>query len=1127
MEDSPVENRPPHRAIHLWLLAFVCLGAFLLRSQGIDWPKFHPDEYPIGIWIENTADHAYVSDKVYAGGFFTLARPVQWCCRVARHAVQAWAYHRGATDCVQDDHFDAMLFARWFNVWLGTLTCLFLYGLVRRVTGSGGAGVLAAALLAFAQYPVEHCHYGETDIAMVFMLTLALWAWSTAIDNRRLFWFIAAALVSGFAAGTKFPLMILAVLVLGMGLIRTGLPPRLTGLAYAGLGVGLFALGFILANPMTVMDWDGFRAGLTWEHRRVYAEMALNLGVMNNDPHFRFLAHLWAMSRGLATLGWGWIILAIIGIPCALLKDYRRFWPVLLLFPALYSMYWIFTAPWVRTQEFMNYLPVLAALAMLPLVILWRARRPLFRLTVLIMACTALTLNAWNGLQVAALFGWTDTRLMARQWLERHLPASATLAVESYAEPACPDTRQPQVLIDKIEKDEISRLQAHGADYVLRAANVTGRGLVHPITDRRYPSVQRKFDEFIANSQHLRAWCPLTRHNLATFISPTIELWGLAEFIPKHILALELPQPLLVSDVYENVYGNDIQRPTFFDVGHKLGSATGLLIDRRTRTFAIGGPGSIPQPMYLILNTDARGATVHIRGYGRKWKVDLAPYALAILPLKRSWRHISGMPFERITIAAAPREDMMYIPCYARVAFSAAEVARISSELGHVEAFWSSCTDGDLAQMPDPIQKYMLAVQAGRWDLADRWEPMAIQAGAKLNPLLGANPDDVQINGNNGYYYNAFARVRLQKYGLSMISHDELFKDRLLITGLPGLITVALLKNNVSTPPVYEGELTLPVRTARGRYELAGDLLVKPEPTPGSTVATTVIEYSMNHGETWMGTYSPEPPAGWMQLNVGLSAGIEIQPRIMIRSTTPARLYFRNMELRWSLKSALESTCQSFGIACAAHALHGGRYAGTLDILDKLDATKGQPGALEIRQLRFQALLAVVQRDSSRLTAAARDVLALAPDDYRCLVVLAENDPVLQAKVDLLAGNLQEPVACGPFLSLVGCAFDPRQHQLTGVFEVLKNETPPLAAVLYIRRHGAWRERQIEPLTDRPWLYRGERVALNIRLSETFGTPVDIQRLGLGIQTDVQWHPGRIPIAGRHDNVIPLSDIAP
>ncbi|NLB59753.1 MAG: phospholipid carrier-dependent glycosyltransferase, partial [Lentisphaerae bacterium] len=1098
----------------------ICLTAFLLRSEGILWPKLHPDEHPIGNWIERTAHSGYIADKVYANGFFVLARPVQCAARAWQYIRHQMAYHVGAAEQPPEPAFVSILFARWFNVWLGTLTCLFLYGLVARISGSGPAGLWAAALWAWAQYPVEHSHYGETDIAMVFMLTAALWLWAEGSARRSWPWLGAAAITSGFAAGTKFPLMILYGLVLVLGLMhgrRTTTRARALalGLVCVVIGTGLFLWGFIIANPLVVKDWAGFQAGLDWEQRRVYHEPVLNLGLLHAQPYLKNFLHIKSLWQMFQTLGWGWMLLALVGLPCAWLKPYRRFWPVLLLFPALYAFYWIVTAPWVRTQEFMNYLPVLAAWAALPLVILWQGRHRAWRWLVLVLACVALLLNAWNGWRVAALFGWPDTRLLACTWLEEHLPAEAVLASERYAEAACPSEQQ-SIMIYKVERDGRGPLQAQGADYLLRSATIAGRGLQHPLTGQRYPEPQRRFDDFLEHSERLGAWGTRAPDQLATFLSPTIELWGLRRFYPQQVLNLELAQPLFLSNAHQSETGQQ----TFWPIGHKLGSATGLLIDRYPRMIAIGGPSNAPAPVYLLLNTQERGAQVQVRGYGQRRTVSLAPYALAVVPLARAGELFSSQPFERITLRAVSVRGITYIPCYARVAFSPAEVARLCCDLGRPEAFWQCFTDADLVGLPEALQRYQLAVCAGRWDLAEQLVAVAEKASGALPAARRAEPASLRLNDNSGYYYNELARLRLQPSSQQSLWRDafsrERFQKRVLVD------RISLAATPAAEPGAYQGALVLPVRLASGQYELRGEWLARAGLT--SQPATITIEGSLLTQTIWQVSLPSNAPAAWTAFTLPLTAHTEFQPHIMLRAAAPLQLYLRNLELHWSLGSALESKQRAWALARAAHALQRGQSALALAILEHQGAGYVAQD-IELHQLRFQALQGVLEPGAPQLAAAARNVLALAPADYRCLKLLAETDPGSRLKAEALTGNLAAPLICGRFLALVGCAFDPQTRELSCLVEILENETPPLALALWERKQGTWRKRQSAALSSRPRLQRGERVALVIKLNERFGPVLNVHAIGLGVETDVEWHPGALPLAGHHLDVLSLSSI--
>ena len=123
-------------------------------------------------------EDSYVKERVYAGGFFTLARPFHLASRALHTLGNRWSLYVGKTTHPGAPDIDTILFARHFNAWLGILTCAVLFVFTKRLTRSTGAGLCAAALLAVSQYHVEHCHYAESDIAMLFALTLALWLWA-------------------------------------------------------------------------------------------------------------------------------------------------------------------------------------------------------------------------------------------------------------------------------------------------------------------------------------------------------------------------------------------------------------------------------------------------------------------------------------------------------------------------------------------------------------------------------------------------------------------------------------------------------------------------------------------------------------------------------------------------------------------------------------------------------------------------------------------------------------------------------------------------------------------------------------------------------------------------------------
>ena len=1109
--------------LHRWALLLVCLAAFCLRFQGINWPAFHPDEHPIGEWVDKAARGAPQKDKLYAHGFFHLVKPAIWISRGLDYTSNAFAFQRGLKDRVRRTEDNTIMVARWFNVWAGTLVCLAGYLLVRRITRSPWAGVFGAALLGLAQYPVEHSHYGETDIAMLLTLTTTLWLMAVTVETRRRLVFVLAALAGGFAAGTKFTLFLLLPVILALGVTFDPRSLSLRACARAGglvlAGLVCFLLGFLLAMPEAA-DVGWFFKGLAYEKARVFGEAALNLGPLRGDPQVRYMVHAREFLEYLNTLGWGWLVLVVVGLPCLALRTFRRFWTVTWLFPILFLIYWIYQAPWVRSQEFMAFLPGFAVLAALPLIMLWRSGPGFRRLAILILAAVALMANGINGCRTASLFGWTDTRLLAKQWLQTYMPMQRTIATENYADPAWADIDRLPVCINKIEKTGFAFLVARDTDYLLRTASNSGRGLRNPLTDTLYPAPQELFDEFIRNSERLRVWAPLPPQGLATFVSPAIELYGLKIYPREHKINLELPRPLWLNNYYDSEKG----RQTFFPVGRKLGAATGLLIDCLPRTIAIGGPQAPQGPIFLIFNTAERSATISIRGFGQTRRATLSPYDTAIVPLERSpWRPRLSQ-FEEITLRTERVKDVVYIPCFARVAFSPSEVARICLDLDAEEAVWKTFSEQDLARTCDPATAYLLAVRSARWAWAKQLEPAADRVATALAIIARADPATVRINGNSGYYYNEFARTRMDEAPRDIISLREKPDARLIVKEITTKNCLNLTEPVQSAPvssALYEAVLQLPVRLARGRYTFCGEIMAKAD---GSTNGTSdaVFEFLFGQPEQRIARHAAGHPDMWAPLTFEFQVARETQPRFIVRTHTPARLYVRNTEIRWSLASALASVMSDLAVARAAHAAAGGKYADALRRLAGLDPENLRWNELEIRQLELAG--ARGRGDQETSLQAARRLLELAPGDYASLQALAETNPAFQAVAAELAANLKAPVEFGAHMNLVGFILHPAGQKVCCVWEAQKNETLPMAVSFWIRRRGEWRKKQVQFLSDRQWLAKGERVTVEVKLNEAFAgyTP---ETIALGLETAVQWHPGALPVVGSQEPVVSFADL--
>ncbi|MBN1669742.1 MAG: phospholipid carrier-dependent glycosyltransferase [Kiritimatiellae bacterium] len=1102
------------RRILLWV---ILAAALLLRLRGIAWPKLHPDEHTIGQWIAYTAGHSHVEDRVYPGGFFTLARPARRCAMLAARAHAWWRQWTGTADRANVREFDDILFGRQFNVGLGVLTCLLVYLLAGRVSGSAVAALAAAALCAFHAGHIEHCHYAETDIAMAFTLALALLLWTRAFDVRRNAWFVTAALATGFAVGTKYSLLPILVLVPAYPLVAARHAGRLQWrrcLLLGLVGGGVFVIGFVWANP-GALELGWFLSGLRRQGARLAGELARRLGgASGRGAAFALRAR--DLTAGLAALGPAWLALAGAGVLLSFTPRFRRQWPVLLLAPALLLAYLGLAAPFVRRQELLALLPPLACWAGLPLAACAgsapsRARNAA-RIAVGVAACWALVANAATGIGLAAFFGWQDSRLLANRWLKRHAPADKRVAAELYTRAACEAAFAGCEPIHKVERKEDGHEFAResGCTYLLRNATLRGRGIFDPLSRRRFPAYQRRLDAFFADAERLRVWAPLPNNRVgAAFYGHEIELFGLHRYPPGLDLRLGVSRPVFLSEA---------GKETFFAAGDELGSAMAVAVSAEPCTIAAGGPQDA-YPVYLIFNTDGFPARVRVRCFGLTHRVALDPYDVQVLPVAPGRLVPRLSRFDKIVVRADPEKHVGYMPCFVRVAFSVREAARVCAQLGFPERAWLLLEpEGEQARLDAP-DRFLLAVETARWQAAERTLDQATAALARLNEARTASADAIRINGIGAPYYDDFARLRMTGgdapawLAVRGARKHEPPEDRAF-----RLEMSRKTAGRIRARAVSRDALRLPVRLARGRYTL--ELAMRTE-TPIDVTDTDgdrflfVDESGTVYGEGRWSDCAGDPFTPYV---LPVPAGREREPRIHIVSERAIRALYRQATVRWSAGDVLETASAEFTQALAAWYLHRGDAARALELL------KERPPAswneLALRRLEFEALRTLGGAAApDDLVRAAQQVLAVAPGYYPCITALASSAAPHAGAA--LESNLAEPVVFAPFVALVGCRREGASIRL--VFEALKDQVPALAVSFYERSGRRWKRLASQPLSARPVLWQGERVV--VELAE-FGEPDrDSAELAITLHSPRFGTRAPLPVVGQAGDMLELGHV--
>lgn len=741
---------------------FACLillfvSGLLLRYAGLtETFQLHPDERLIANWMNRMHETHSLLPKVYAGGFFVLAdaarKTFEW---TVANSIHRWAYFVRDTNQFAPSFVNPFAFGRPFNAWLGALVILIAAALARRVTRSRAGALTAAALMAFAAFPIEHAHYLESDIAMLATLSMSLFWMARALSTRRPFDLALAAFATGFAAGTKFPLISLLIPLLAsirLPLGTCGVRRKIVGISgLLLLALLLAAAGFATASP-DVLDFSKFMAGLKEGGSSVYAETSGILGPAANDLHAREGMNAANMARFAQSLRPGWLLLAVLGIPLCFSRRIRPFWPVAVLFPALFLWYIIFKAPWSRSQEFMTFLPNFCLWASLPIAVLWGApgssakkyaALALFGVAVLPVLST--------GVAMSSQFGWEDTRRLVNRVLTTCFSPDTPLGIELYAPPAEKQVSSCVIGIDKYEVNDPAFFRSNQMDYVLLNTDTHGRGIRDPRTGQPFSPYAERLDALHREGRMLAAWGSLdSSAPQPTFHAPHLELWHRpSERIETtRDLGVELPRPTLVKDE---------GRTTFFRHDLRAGPRIALLVDKFPREIAIGGPGDLDGPVFLIASTQERASTVQVRGFGQTRRVALGPYDAAVLPMQRPWWNPRWARYERVVVRSetgAP--TLTYLPCFLRVAFDPIEAATVLLDEGHPQKAIELLRQHNAL---DPAGPFWRAL-AGEPDATADANALLAQ-WSDLLALDASHPPPVLTAGLPLVVWQDFARIRL------------------------------------------------------------------------------------------------------------------------------------------------------------------------------------------------------------------------------------------------------------------------------------------------------------------------------------------------------------------------------
>lgn len=423
--------RPSHRRARLLVLAALTLIAAWLRftSTGFGLPdKFRPDEEYLlarALGFENDWNPhfaIYPAAQMYVQ--HAALKYYAWLIGERRNFRAAYG---------SDGQALAYLVARRTSAAFGTATVPALYFAAAPAFGPEAA-VAASAIATFATLLVRESKYATTDAAMMFWLTMALAMVLRLVKRGRTVDYLGAGFFAGLATATKYPAgaVVFAVAAAHLGICRRERRSIWLTIGDPGiyLAAGTAAVTFFCATPYMILDWA------QTVNDFAYQRGFLLYGVGNTAAGYG-----WSWLMGLAmpnALGVGLQIFLLAAMVRALIRP-RPGTLSLLTFLAV-AFVGMTRSHYVFYRYLMVPFPAMALLAGLMLADLKQLaaarlgerRAAAFALIGLVVLMLP---SLVRDVELNRLLRQTDTRTLARQWIEAHIPPGGAIAATDNTTP--------------------------------------------------------------------------------------------------------------------------------------------------------------------------------------------------------------------------------------------------------------------------------------------------------------------------------------------------------------------------------------------------------------------------------------------------------------------------------------------------------------------------------------------------------------------------------------------------------------------------------------------------------------------------------------------------------------------
>jgi hypothetical protein len=321
------------------------------------------------------------------------------------------------------------LISRAMAAMFGTATILVVFRIARRLW-SDTAALAAALFLALAFIHARDSHFGTTDTALTFFITLSVGLLIEAHRTERQVRFAIAGVAGGLGAATKYNALLLVAPIVASYVLHVALSadraravrdPRL--FSYGIPFLAAFAIGV----PFILLDYPNFALAMR-DLQDSMAKGDARLGLTNGWVHHLVNSMQYGLGLPLLIAGLaGAVLLAVRSSGVAVL---------MLAFPVAYYS----VAGGLRNLFFRYTIPIVPFLCLTAAYLVWQigvwagsrpasARRAftVSAATTALLALVVIAPSAANVWRFDRIVSRTDNRVVVSEWFEKHVPPGSSV----------------------------------------------------------------------------------------------------------------------------------------------------------------------------------------------------------------------------------------------------------------------------------------------------------------------------------------------------------------------------------------------------------------------------------------------------------------------------------------------------------------------------------------------------------------------------------------------------------------------------------------------------------------------------------------------------------------------------